>query len=148
VGQEDVVQEIKCLSILIEPLLNVFQNPKLSIIEQLAGLAKTSFMLLHIYRKFRGKFITKDLYMDTQCTIQDAFVCAYKFFKHDPRAKLLLFLLGTDPLEGRFGDIRTQIHGLNCDCLELKHRFNISINMCKIYRMFLSLINNLSLFVT
>jgi hypothetical protein len=67
----DVYQEIECLNEFVRPLLNIFINPTINLFDQLIGLAYSSHLMLFIYRKWKKKFLTRDLYQD----IQDAFVC-------------------------------------------------------------------------
>jgi hypothetical protein len=125
--------EIKCLNEIIKPLLNIFVNPKINLIDQLSQLAYASHLLLFIYREHKTEFLTFQLYSDIQAIIQDAFKNAELFKANDETAKLILAFLGTDELELLFSSIRTQTHANVCDIVELLERFTIAIQMEDIY---------------
>lgn len=91
----DVLYEIKCLAEISSALLSIFVDPKINLLDQLVKLAYCSHLLLFIYRRWRGSFITSQLYSDIQATIQDAFVVAETFSRLCPYIKLMLHHLGT-----------------------------------------------------
>ena len=122
----DVVKEIGAFGQIVQPLLDIFTNPKINLIDQLAKLAYCSHLMLFIYRKWKGKFMSKQLYMDIQSSIQDAFVAAHTMHHFDPNQNLYLFLLGTDLLENLFSVIRTLSHANNSDFFELIQKLNIA----------------------
>ena len=125
----DAKDEIKVLSIIAKLLLSTFAYPKKSLLEQLVDLAQLAHMLLYIFRKHKQKFITTDLYMDLQSTIQDAYICVSLFQILQSTESVYLFLLGTDPLESLFSIIRTITHARNCDFLELNDRLSIALQI-------------------
>lgn len=83
--QNDAFLEIKCLAEIVSPLLNVFVNPKINLFDQLVQLAYCSHLLFFIYRKWKTRFITSQLYYDIQCTIQDAFCVAEAYNFKNPK---------------------------------------------------------------
>ncbi len=130
---KDVYTEIECLNEIIQPLLNIFVNPKINLVDQLSQLAYASHLLLFIYRQHKTEFLTFQLYCDIQSIIQDAFKNAEFFNNHDKNAKLILAFLGTDELELLFGSIRTQTHANVCDIVELLERLTIAIQIENVY---------------
>ena len=98
----DIKNEIELLAIISELLLSLFTKPTINLLDQLFNMAKCSILLLHIYRKFRSKFMTKDLYKDIESTIQSCFVATKIFFSDDKNSKLFLYQLGTDELKSFF----------------------------------------------
>lgn len=129
-----IQQEIECFNEVVKPLLNIFVNPTINLLDQLTQLAYCSHLLLFIYRKWRTRFITRDLYMDIQSTIQDAFICVELFNRYDHRSKVYLYQLGTDQVESLFGLVRTLSHNVNCDLLELQERLKIVFQMEAVYQ--------------
>ncbi len=111
----------------MRPLLNLFVNLKISLLKQLIQLAYCSHLILHIYRKWKSKFITRELYLDIQSTIQDTFLSVSIFKEKNPLVNLYTYQMGTDQLEVYFGDIRTITHSPNCDYLELLERMTASL---------------------
>ena len=47
-----IFKEIECFGEIVRPLLNLFVNLKISLLEQLIQLAYCSNLILHIYRKW------------------------------------------------------------------------------------------------
>ena len=58
-----IYNELICLSEVVTPLLNIFVDPKISLIYQLEQLSYCAHLLFYIFRKWKTSFITKDLYM-------------------------------------------------------------------------------------
>ena len=67
--EHQIYNEIICLAEVVTPLLNIFVNPTISLIDQLEQLAYCAHLLFYIFRKWKTSFITKDLYMDSQAII-------------------------------------------------------------------------------
>lgn len=128
-----IYKEVDCLNEIMKPLLNIFVNPTINLLDQLTQLAYCSHLMFFIYRKWKNKFLTKDLYLDIQSTIQDAFICAELFNRCDKNAKLYLYQLGTDQLESFFGLVRTVTHNVNCDILELQERIKTILQLESVY---------------
>jgi hypothetical protein len=53
---QDVYVEIKCFNEIIKPLLNIFVNPKVNLVDQLSDLSYASHLLFHIYRTHKTDF--------------------------------------------------------------------------------------------
>jgi len=73
---------MKLFSIICDLFLVFFQDVKISLMDQLVKLAQLSHVLLYVFvksKKEKFHFLKKDLYMDIQSTIQDAFICAAKY---------------------------------------------------------------------
>lgn len=132
----DIVKEIKVFAKLADLLLSFFTNPKISLLDQMINLAQLSFMLLIIYRRNGTSFITNDLYSDIQSTIQNAYVVAAYFRKCKSSSDLLIYQLGTDPLEMRFCTIRTLTHSSNCNFQELLERLQMAESIEMIYQTY------------
>jgi hypothetical protein len=49
--QTHIYKEIECFGEIMRPLLNLFVNPKINLLEQLIQLTYCSHLILHIYRK-------------------------------------------------------------------------------------------------
>ena len=58
-----IYNELICLAEVVTPLLNIFVNPKISLIYQLEQLSYCAHLLFYNLRKWKTAFITKDLYM-------------------------------------------------------------------------------------
>ncbi len=68
---------MKLFSIICDLFLVFFQDVKISLMDQLVKLAQLSHVLLYVFVKSKEEkfhFLKKDLYMDIQFTIQDAFI--------------------------------------------------------------------------
>ena len=131
--QQDLYKEIGCLGKLFDGLLSIFNRPDISIHDQLLKLARTSHMLFFIYRRWRTKFITNDLYQDLQSTIQDAFNTAAIFRSQASTDPVLLHQSGTDHLEALFSSVRTVTHARNRDILETFDRVRIALQIEMVY---------------
>jgi hypothetical protein len=108
-------------------------NPDVNLLDQLISLASFSYSCLFIYRKFKGKFLPKELYHDLQSSIQDCFISATLFQKYNATDKLYLYQNGTDLLETLYSIIRCLSHSENCDILELIERVKISFQIDNVY---------------
>lgn len=76
---KDVILEFELLGKIFKTFLSFFAFTNLSLEKQLVDLATLAHYLFYIYRRNKTAFMTKDLYMDIQSTIQDAFICAATF---------------------------------------------------------------------
>ena len=117
--EKSIEKDFELVGKLMDLLLSFFVNTKISLHDQLINLAILSHLLLFIFRRHKTNFMTKDLYMDIQSTIQDAFVVTSYFKSECPNKRLYLILLGTDQLDMLFSIIRCITHSKNCDFLEL-----------------------------
>lgn len=104
-------------------------NCSINLLDQLSQLAYCSHLLLFIFRKWGTKFITKDLYLDLQSTIQDAFLVTEVFNRKNKNENVYLYQCGTDEVEGVFRSLRTLTHSSNCDILELHERMSIVLQI-------------------
>ncbi len=75
----DVILEFELLGKIFNNFLSFFAFTTISLENQLVDLASLAHYLFYIFRRNKTSFITKDLYMDIQSTIQDAFICASTF---------------------------------------------------------------------
>ncbi len=75
----DIILEFELLGKIFNNFLSFFAFPKISLETQLVNLATLAHYLFYVIRRNKTSFITKDLYMDIQSTIQDAFICASTF---------------------------------------------------------------------
>jgi len=75
----------------------------------------------------------KDLYMDIQSIIQDAFISCAIFRKRHSDKQLYLFQLGTDQLENLFSTLRTINHSFTCDFLEMNERLKMAYDVENVY---------------
>ena len=85
-----IISEIDCFNKIVKPFLDILTNPKINLYDQLRGLALSSHLLLFLYRKWKKRFLTKQLYMDLQSTIQCAFCCTVTCNKFYPDLPLYL----------------------------------------------------------
>ncbi|CAF0901874.1 unnamed protein product [Brachionus calyciflorus] len=129
----DILSEIRLFTEIVNLVLSIFVNPKLSLSIQLSNLACLSHLLLYVFRKHKTKYITNDLYHDLQSTVQDAFISTAIYQKKFSQKPLYLYQLGTDQLESLFSSVRTLTHSRNCDILELLDRLKISLQIEKVY---------------
>ena len=75
----DIIKELKVFGNLAALLLSVFVDTKINLLDQLVNLSQLGFILLCIYRKHGSSFISKNLYLDMQSTVQDAYISAAWF---------------------------------------------------------------------
>ena len=102
-------------------ILSFFAFKSLNLSDQLVKLATLSDYLFYVFRRNKNSFMTKDVYMDIQSTIQYAFI----YLKGSITA--FSFTLGTDPLKLIFRSIRTLTHATNCDLLELEKGYQFVV---------------------
>jgi hypothetical protein len=76
---KDMLLEFELLGKIFNKFLSFFAFTKVSLEKQLVDLATLAHYLFYVYRRNKTAFMTKDLYMDIQSTIQDAFICASTF---------------------------------------------------------------------
>jgi hypothetical protein len=75
----DIIKELKVFGNLAALLLSVFVDTKINLLDQLVNLSQLGFILLCIYRNHGSSFISKNLYLDMQSTVQDAYISAAWF---------------------------------------------------------------------
>jgi hypothetical protein len=134
--EKDQLNEIQLISILCQLFLSIFTNTSIDLSTQLINLSQLSHSLFVIYRrsKLNGfRFMRKDLYMDIQSTVQDAFISAATFRIDRSENPLFIYQLGTDQLENLFSSIRTITHSQTCDSLELNDRLKMSYDIEDVY---------------
>jgi hypothetical protein len=123
-------------------------DTQVNLLDQLVNLSELSFILIIIYRRHGGAFLTSQLYLDIQSTIQDAFITTAWFKKKAQSEPHLLFLHGTDQLESLFSIIRTVTHSNNCDFLELIEKLKAARQVENIYNKYPYLAQSSRLTVT
>ena len=77
--EKDIFNELKLLGIISSLILSIFTILNISLIDQLLNMSHLGHLLLFIFRRYKTKFMTNNLYSDLQSTIADAFVVAAKF---------------------------------------------------------------------
>ena len=110
-------------------LLSIFVDTTIDLMQQLVNLSQLAHCLFYIYRRSKKigyRFMRKDLYMDIQSTIQDAFICAATFRAEGSNKPIFLYQLGTDQLENLFSTVRTITHSATCDYLESNERLRMA----------------------
>lgn len=119
---------------LTDSYLHPFIDPHMTLSEQLTSLATTAHLLLVLYRKSGTSLMPGQLYYDTQSDIKSAFFCVAKQQLLNPEGEFFLLQLGTDRLEGQFGDIRTIGSTPNVDISRLADRTSAAGHMSHIYQ--------------
>ncbi len=103
--EKDQMCEIQLYSTLCQLFLTLFVDTTIDLSQQLINLAQLAHCLFYVYRRSKLNsfhFMRKDLYMDIQSIIQDAFISCAIFRKRHSDKQLYLFQLGTDQLETYF----------------------------------------------
>ncbi|KAK6971541.1 hypothetical protein R3P38DRAFT_3413219 [Favolaschia claudopus] len=97
---------IGLLSFMLEALLNAFTLPSASLGDQLYFLSLYANMSFVLFRTFRLKFMSNQLYGDTQTMIKNIVFTVAKQQELDPQGKVNAYYDGTDPVEENFGYTR------------------------------------------
>ncbi|RDB26720.1 hypothetical protein Hypma_005418 [Hypsizygus marmoreus] len=97
---------IKLLGELLEAILEPFINPSLSVTEQVTSLSKYAHMAMTLFTEHRLKFMSNQLYGDSQTMVKNVMFCIAKQQKLDADKPFYLFDVGDDKLEKLFGRIR------------------------------------------
>ncbi|KAJ7870066.1 hypothetical protein B0H14DRAFT_2345830 [Mycena olivaceomarginata] len=96
---------LRLLGALYRHVLEAYTNVKLSLHEQLTHISAATHLMMAVYLKESGKFVPSQTYFDFMTTGSSA----------SPKNKLILtagfwlILLGTDPLELSFDQVRTRL---------------------------------------
>lgn len=105
-----ILEELSCFTAVIEGILSIYCYTHLSLESQLRKVSHAAHVLLSMTRSF--KVIPNQLYHDLMATFSNVIITAAKYKVYDPMEPLYLFLLGTDPLERLFGNVRVK-YGVN-----------------------------------
>ena len=114
----NVSSELHLLRYVIEGVLAMYCKIDLSIKEALEAIS-TAAHVLFVLQRTLIKFIPNQLYHDLQATFEDAFYCANKWQIAHANEPFFLMLLGNDPIERAFGNIRLKYRHCSVDNLEL-----------------------------
>ncbi|KAJ7707891.1 hypothetical protein B0H16DRAFT_1393244 [Mycena metata] len=97
---------IALFSFIADALLNAFTNPEASLSLQIESLSIYAHMLFVLFRNFRLKFMSNQLYGDSQTMVKNIIFTVAKQQELDPSVKVNAYYDGTDPVEGHFGYTR------------------------------------------
>ncbi|KAK6992977.1 hypothetical protein R3P38DRAFT_3078646 [Favolaschia claudopus] len=97
---------IDLLSFMLEALLNAFTLPSASLSDQIYSLSLYANMSFVLFRTFRLKFMSNQLYGDSQTMIKNIVFTVAKQQELDPEGKVNAYHDGTDPVEQHFGYTR------------------------------------------
>lgn len=107
-----------------------FITPNWSLSQQLRSLAKFAHLAFAMYSIDGPKFMASRLYGDAEASVKSIFFCVGRQQILDGSQPFHIFLLGTDRLEGLFGEVRTSSHDRSCDVMQLTERLrNASENV-------------------
>ncbi|KAG1830365.1 hypothetical protein EV424DRAFT_1580033 [Suillus variegatus] len=107
---------LQLLGKLYSHLLEPYTNVELSLQHQLEHLSAAAHITLALYEENKGNFIP------------NVFFCTAKVQVGNPNGEFWIILLGTDPLEECFGDIRTMVgNDTNADTLQVSSRLNTAL---------------------
>ncbi|KAG2123473.1 hypothetical protein DEU56DRAFT_717092, partial [Suillus clintonianus] len=119
---------LQLLGKLYHHLLEPYTNVELSLQGQLEHLSAAAHITLALYEENKGNFIPVQLYYDTMTMVKNVFFCTAKVQASNPDGEFWIILLGTDPLEECFGDIRTMVgNDTNADTLQVSSRLNTAL---------------------
>ncbi|KAJ8456665.1 hypothetical protein ONZ45_g18629 [Pleurotus djamor] len=114
---------IALLGQLVGSLILPFTNVNLSLREQLQSLSMAAHMTLALYRLSATSFVSGPLGYDIPTTCKAVYWCVAKQMVMDPSGVFYIGQMGSDRLEGDFGQYRTGIRGArNFDIMELADR--------------------------
>jgi hypothetical protein len=91
---------------MLEALLNAFTDPTASLSDQIYNLSIYAHMSFVLFRTFRLKFMSNQLYGHSQTMIKNIVFTVAKQQELDPEGKVNAYYDGTDPVENHFGYTR------------------------------------------
>ncbi|KAJ7121422.1 hypothetical protein C8R44DRAFT_529506, partial [Mycena epipterygia] len=100
------LDSIGLFSYMVEALLNAFIDPSASLTDQIRNLSIYSHMSFVLFRVFRLKFMSNQLYGDSQTMVKNIVFTVAKQQLLDPDGKVNAYNDGTDPVEEHFGYTR------------------------------------------
>ncbi|KAJ7888587.1 hypothetical protein B0H14DRAFT_2433366, partial [Mycena olivaceomarginata] len=103
---------ITLLSFMLEAILNAFTDPSASLSDQIRNLSIYAHMSFVLFRNFRLKFMSNQLYGDSQTMVKNIVFTVAKQIELDPTGEVNAYHDGTDPVEGHFAFTR-EIGGHN-----------------------------------
>jgi hypothetical protein len=103
---------ITLLSFMVEVILNAFTDPSASLSKQIHNLSVYDHMSFILFRNFRLKFMSNQLYSDSQTMVKNMVFTVAKQIELDPTGEVNAYHDGTDPVEEHFGFSR-EIGGHN-----------------------------------
>ncbi|KAJ7182232.1 hypothetical protein C8R43DRAFT_910814 [Mycena crocata] len=100
------IDSVTLLGHVFEPLLAAFVDPTMSTSQQIEKLSTYAHLSFVFFRKYRLKFMSNQLYGDTQTMIKNVIFSTAKQQLLDDNDKANANQDGTDPLEGHFSQLR------------------------------------------
>ncbi|KAJ7429781.1 hypothetical protein B0H11DRAFT_2257746 [Mycena galericulata] len=100
------LDSIGLFSFMVEALLNAFIDPSASLTDQVRNLSIYAHMSFVLFRIFRLKFMSNQLYGDSQTMVKNIIFTIAKQQLLDPNGEVNAYNDGTDPVEHHFGYTR------------------------------------------
>ncbi|KAJ7509304.1 hypothetical protein B0H11DRAFT_1702886 [Mycena galericulata] len=100
------LDSIGLFSFMVEALLNAFIDPSASLTDQVRNLSIYAHMSFVLFRIFRLKFMSNQLYGDSQTMVKNIIFTIAKQQLLDPNGEVNAYNDGTDPVEQHFGYTR------------------------------------------
>ncbi|KAJ6543118.1 hypothetical protein B0H19DRAFT_958053, partial [Mycena capillaripes] len=131
-SENNTHRALNLLAEMFDALMEPFINPTLTLSEQLIRLVKFAHIACALFIKHDGDFFSHQLYGDLQCMIKNFIFKIAHTKVLNPSLKVLLCLLGDDPLEVIFGRSRMKGgHSPNHAVDELRQRFSLHFGWTK-----------------
>jgi hypothetical protein len=130
-------QEIKAIRAFAQvygSFVRAFTDHTLSLASQMRLLSTYSHMAVAIYRQEKTRFISSQLYADSQTCVKNTFFCLAKQQLRDRRQPFFLFMNGSDGVERLFAMMRMiGGHKPNVNLLELCQNLSRGMDIQRIF---------------
>lgn len=119
---------LRLLGALYRSMLDPYTDIKLSLHQQLVKLSTASHLSLALYSQDKGNFLPYQSFHDIEWSIKNIFFCVAKAKNDNPAGEFFITSLGTNPIEGVFGKVRTMLgFDTNADVLQLSNRIDAAV---------------------
>lgn len=109
---------LKLLGMVVEGILALYCYITFSVEEQLQHISTAAHSFLVLFREYCD-VLPNQLYHDLQATYKNVFFCAAKFKVYHPERPFFIVILGTDPEERLFGNVRLKYKQNGLNALEI-----------------------------
>jgi hypothetical protein len=128
------IKAIRAFAHLYGSFVEAFTNHTLSLSKQMRLLSTYSHLAMVMYRSDKQRFISSQLYADSQTCVKNMFFCLAKQQLLDPSQKFYLFMQGSDGVERLFAMMRMiGGHKPNVNILELCQNLGRGMDIQRIF---------------